>query len=276
MRVGRPVRSGRGPTARHFAVCTSLLVIVATLNGSSGLAAAPNVPRHPYDPNHGAAAETAYGPAIPNLDGMSATPIIQSLKVPVNSSVCGFATYTVNSSCTVNGANLRVMQIGATAPQQAVLRNEFVGYGYGAGCGSIGCAGATTGGNYRERIYYDGVNSYGNYFGIWRDDVSVGNGVNLMMTRYGTYWTLHVNDVHKWSVITMAMTQGTGSVGSETTEGTPNMEQLYISWKHKQVGGSSVDVGSAIQHEPHPSQYYISSFSPSTGAYGSTLQIVDA
>jgi len=225
---------------------------------------------HPYGGNHGAAAISTYGGIVNNLDGTSAFFGIQNLNVPTT---CGPRT-TPAAGCTVTNGNARPMQMGATAPQSAVITGEFVGYGYGAGCAAppVGCAG-TGGGSFSEKIYYDGRNQYGNYIGQFVDGVAVGTNPSLAIVRYGTYWTLHLNGTHRWNIITMSMSQGTSSLGSESTGGqTLLMDQLWSGWGQKQVGGTTIDVGQVSEIEPHSPACYVSNFAPSTG-YGTILEV---
>jgi hypothetical protein len=168
------------------------------------------------------------------------------------------------------------MQIGATAPQSAVQRGEFVGFGYNAGCAvaPLGCSGEANG-SYRERLYYDGVNDIGRYVGAQQDDVATGTSVNLQIVRFGSSWTMHVNGTHRWSLVTLSMTQGFGSVGSESSGGAgvaTIKNQVYAAWKHKQLSAGFADVGAIYAEQPHSPACRVLSFTPSSG-FGSVLEI---
>lgn len=222
---------------------------------------------HPYGSNDGAAAFISYGGPITNLIGNANVPIVEGLNVPTS---CG-ARFTSQSGCTVVGANARPMQIGATAPQSAVTRGEFLGYGYFAGCAAepVGCAG-TAGGNYREMRYFDGVNSAGNYIGTDLGVFTVGSTYALKMLRYGQ-WHFYINNNLEYSTLTMSMTMGIGSLGSESTSGTLLMDQVSAGWQFSQNGGFG-DVGQIVETEPHSPSCVVDSFQPSTG-YGSVLTV---
>jgi hypothetical protein len=250
---------------RVLAVCILALV---------GLCIASVVPAsaHPYGSGHGVAAFSSFGGVISNLDGVSATFNVISLNVPTT---CG-ARYTPASGCGVTGGNARPMQIGATAPQSAVQRGEFVGFGYNAGCAvaPLGCSGEANG-SYRERLYYDGVNDIGRYVGAQQDDVATGTSVNLQIVRFGSSWMMHVNGTHRWSLVTLSMTQGFGSVGSESSGGAgvaTIKNQVYAAWKHKQLSAGFADVGAIYAEQPHSPACRVLSFTPSSG-FGSVLEI---